>query len=141
MDFFDPAIGAHDVVDIANDEGGLEPDGLARGEPEPFAVGLFPEIVPFHPEFSAEWHGAGAGGGILGIVFGGQVLGLALGIVRDDELDGVEHGHGTVGDAVQMVAQGPLQQAEVDDVFPLGDADPVAKGADALWGEAAAAQA
>ena len=39
-----------------------------------------------------------------------------------------------------MVAQGPLQQAEVDDVLPLGDADPVAEGADALRGEAATAQ-
>ena len=76
---------------------------------------------------------------LLGIVLHRHGLHLALGIVGDDYLDRVHHGHHSGGDAVEIVAHGVLQQAHRVESLVFGIADGVDEVAYRLRCVAAAA--
>src|SRR5437867_5505728 len=84
---------------------------------------------------------ARAGGGILWIVDGVQLLDLAFGIIRDDQLQRAQDGHAALGACVEVLADAVLEQRQLDHVVGLGHADALAEVADALGRVAAAAQA
>ncbi len=67
-----------------------------------------------------------------------KVLDLAFRIVGDHHLERLEHAHGARGVGVQVLADGELQHADVDQAAGAVDADHVAEGADRRRGVAAA---
>jgi len=141
VDAGDAAVGVF-LDAVGGDEVGVaQAHLLADGHAEVFLGGFLHEVLALDPELAAEGHLAGAVFGALGVVDGGEHLGLPFGIVVYDDLDGVEDGHAALGIAVEVLAEGELEEAVVDDVVALGDADAVAEGADALGGVAAAAEA
>ena len=68
--------------------------------------------------------------GMDGVVLDLERLGLALRIVRDDELHRMQHGHDTLGIVVQVFTQAMLQKCVFDGVGRLGNADALAEVAD-----------
>ena len=78
---------------------------------------------------------------VLGIVDGVQFLDLAFGIIRDDDLDGPQHGQPAQGALVQVLADGVFQHGNVRDAVVFGDADVVGKVAQSFRRYAAPADA
>ena len=81
--------------------------------------GFFHKVLSLDPALAREGDGSCAVLGAVWIVFDLKLLGLALGIVGDDELYGVNNAHGALGCFVQIVAQTVLKKAVIDDRVDL----------------------
>ena len=82
-----------------------------------------------------------AGGRVLRVVGDLHLLGLALRVVLDDDLERGEHGEAAGRGAVEHVAHRVLEHADLDDAVRLGHADQRREVRDPLGGVAAPAQA
>jgi len=100
----------------------------------------FLEVFAFDPQFAAEGHDARAQFGVQRVVGDGAVLELAVGIVVDDQLDRLQHGHAALGVQLQLGAQHGLQLAHIHEVVSLGDAGLFHEVEDARRRVAAAAE-
>ena len=139
VDFGDGALGVLDQVGASEEAGAAEAHFVAGGEAVELLGGHLHEVVTVDPEFVGAAEFAGAGVGVFGVVGRvGDELGV-LGQVVDDQLDGVEDGHAAGSDAVEVVADAPLEEGEVGEGFVLGDAGALAEIADGGGGVAAAA--
>ena len=78
---------------------------------------------------------------VFGIVDGVQFLGLAFGIIRDDDFDRAQHGEPAQRAFVQVLADGVFEHGHVGDAVVFGDADVVGKGAQGFRRDAAPADA
>ena len=119
----------------------LEAHLLVGGETEELLGRVLHEVVALDPQLLAEGHGVLAGGGVLGVVGHVESLLLALGVVVDDQADGVDDGADAGGDAVEVVAHGMLEELDVVEGLVLGVADAADEVLDGVWGVAASAQA
>ena len=79
--------------------------------------------------------------GTVGVIFHGDHLGFALGIVGNGELHRLQHRHDPLGSLVQVFPQAEFQKCVGNGVGRLGHAHPLAEVADGLGGIAPAAQA
>ena len=66
---------------------------------------------------------------------------VAFGVVFDDQLEGVQDGHGAAGAVVEVVALEVLEHFDIGDAVGARDAGGGDEGADGFRGEAAAAKA
>ena len=82
----------------------------------------------------------GAFGGVLRVVVHFHHLGLTLGVVVKDELDGVLDDADACGGGVEVLAHGVLQKLDVVQGFVFGVTDAVDEVLDAGGGVTAAAQ-
>jgi len=120
--------------------GVAQTDGLPGAEAEILQGGCFGEVFAFNEQFGAKGDLPRSGGGIFGVVHAAHRRRQAVGIF-DDDPEGIQHGHGTGGGAVEFVADAMLQQGDVGEGIIFGDAHAFAKLADRGRGHAAAAQA
>ena len=91
----------------------LQAHFLAGSQTHEFLLSLFLEVVALNPNLAAEGNLMGSVGLVLGIVDRGEQLGLAFGIVRDDDLHGVEHSADADGAAVEVLAHGTFQEGNL----------------------------
>ena len=96
---------------------GREPEVLGR---------RIAEIVLLDVKHARERHLARAGRRVLGVVDRVELLDLALGVVVDHHLEGPEHGHAR-GATIEVLAQGVLEERDVDETCRLVDADALAE--------------
>ena len=111
----------------------------ARLEAEVLLGRLFHEVLLLDVERARERHEAMAA--MHRIVVREQPLLFILGVVRDDDLQRVQHGHDAVGVLVEVGADFMLEHGDVDDAVCLRDTDLPAEIADGSRRVAAAAQA
>jgi len=57
--------------------------------------------------------------GLVGVYLDLDGLGLTLGVVVDDDLEGPEHRHGSGGVGVQVISDAGLEQAVIDNAVSL----------------------
>ena len=119
--------------------GALQTHHRPGRQAEPFFGRHFHKIFPLDPEFLAEGYDAGAHA-FIRTVLGGQFFHLAVFIIINDQFHGIENGHHAAGGFIQVFAEAEFQQAQVDEVLPLGDADAVAEIADGGGGVSLAAE-
>ena len=86
---------------------------LAGGHAEEFLGCFLHEVLSLYPQRAAEGDGVRAVGLILGVVHGFHLLGLALGIVGDDEFHRIEHCRHAQRALVEVVPHGSLKQGVV----------------------------
>ena len=110
VDGGDVAVGVLVHVAALDDVAVLEAHFAADGEAVELLVGHFAEVGALNPEFLGEGHFAGAGFGILGVVDGIEHLHLIVREVVDDELHGVDDGHGAGCHLVEVFAGAELEQ-------------------------------
>ena len=122
-----------------DDVGVLEAYLPARLEAEVLLGRLFHEVLLLDVERARERHEAMAA--MHRIVVREQPLLFILGVVRDDDLQRVQHGHDAVGILVEVGAHFMLEHGDVDDAVCLRDTDLLAEIADGSRRVAAAAQA
>ncbi len=137
----------HDVARIvldhisAHDEVGTsQPYLLPRREPEELLRRIFAEVVLLYVEHASERHLSRAGTGILGVVDDVDLFNLAVGIVREHDLQRMQHRHHARRAPVQILADAVLELCDVDDVFLFRDANARAEVAERLGRVAATAQ-
>ena len=118
-------------------------DLATQGQALEFRRRHLKEVAVLDPQLLRE--GDLAGRRVVGVAVRvvGQVKILALvgGIVVDDQLDRLQHGHAALGVQLQLGAQHGLQLAHIHEVVSLGDAGLFHEGEDARRRVAAAAQA
>ena len=102
---------------------------------------LLAEVVALDPQLTREGHGAAAVGGIFGMPGHLELFHLVFGVVFDDHLHGVQHGHGARGVGVEVFADAEFQHRVIHHGVGAGDADAAAELAQGLRRHAAAAQA
>ena len=78
--------------------------------------------------------------GVEGVVFHGEILGSALGVVDDGELYRAQHGHYPLCVFIEVVPQAALQQRPVHGGIHLGHTDAAGEVPDSAGGVAPAAQ-
>ena len=114
----------------------------AEGQPLELRRRHLKEVALVDPHLAGEGHLAG--GGVarvpVGVVGQGEHLALVGGVVVNDELHRLQHGHAALGVQLQLGAEHRLQLAHVHQIFRLGDARTPHKLKDAGGGVAAAAQ-
>ena len=101
----------------------------------------FHKVIALNPELSAEGDLTLAQLGILQIVVGIQILDLVLGIIVDDQFDGIQNCQHTLAADLQIVADAVFQHGVIHRGVALGDTAQVDELADGLGREASAAQA
>ena len=113
---------------------------LAVGfEAEELLGGILHEIRPFDEEVSGE------GDAALGALRIGRIqravepFHLAFGPVGDGELDGVLHHHVAVGALIEVLTDTPLQELDIHELVPLGNANLVTEHLEGIGGIAATA--
>ena len=117
---------AADVIGV------LEADLLAGREAEEFLGRVLAEVVLLDIDLARKGQLARAGGGVLGVVLGVDLLHLPSRIVGDDDFQRPQHGHHPPGRSVQVFAQAVLEQGHVDHALALGHADSLGEVADGL---------
>ena len=137
----DPAVVVLDHLVAGDEVGRTQPHLAARREPEELARRVLHEVFALDPELAPELHLARARLRVLRVVGHVHLLDLPLGVVGDDDLERVEHPEAARRRAVEHVAHAVLEHADLDDAVGLGHAHEVDEIADALGGEAAAADA
>ena len=133
IDFFNLAGGfvlleAGTVDNVGTFETGL----LVGRHTEELLIGNFLEIGTFNPEFTAELDGVGAFLGALGVIDHLKFFDLSLGIVGNDEFDGVEYGRYTSSSLVEIGAHGTFEQLDVVERVKRGVSDLINELANAL---------
>ncbi len=107
-----PSAVFHDA--LGGDEVGVaQADFLAGREAVVLGRRNFAEVVLLDINLAREGHLARAGGGVFGIVGDLDEFFLALGVVVDDQLERMQHGHGARGAVVQVVALEVLEHFDV----------------------------
>ena len=86
---------------------------LARREAVVLGRRNFAEVVLLDVDLAREGHLARAGRGVFGIVGDLDEFLLTRGVVVDDQLERMQHGHGARGAAVQVVALEVLEHFDV----------------------------
>ena len=115
---------------------------LAPGrEAEELRGRLLHEVVAFDPELAREGDLPRPGRGVLRVVGDVHLLDLALGVVLDDHLEGIEDPEAPMGRPIEHGAHRVLQLADLDDRVRLRHADHGGEVADPFGREAAPAQA
>ena len=140
-DFGDVAGGVLLAAGAGHEVAPAEADLLAGREAEIFLLRDLHEIGALDEQRLGEGHFAGAGGGILRVVDGVELVDLAFGVVLDDEADRIQHRHEAGGGLVEVVADGVLEQGDVGEGIMLRDADRLAELAECGGRVAAAAHA
>ena len=140
-DFDDLAGGVLDATGAGDEVTPAETDFLSRGEAEILLLRDLHEVRPLDEQGLGERHLAAAGGRVLGVVLGRELLDLAFRVVLDDEADRIQHRHEAGGGLVEVVAHGVLEERDVGQRVMLGDADGLAELADGGRRIAATAQA
>ena len=74
---------------------------------------------------------------IFGVINRLEHLDLPFRIIRDNELDRVEHSHAPLGADIQILADVMLQQANIGGAVLFGDTGCLDKSADGFWRVAA----
>ncbi len=110
------------------------------GQAVELLVGVLAEVGTLDPQLFGEGNFTGARFGIFRIVHGVHFLHLVLGIVVDDELHRIQHGHGADGGLVEVLARTKLKQRDINNIVALGHANGFGKVADGSRRIAAAAQ-
>ncbi len=119
----------HDA--LALDDVRVAQADLATGrEPEEFARRLLHEVVLLDVELARERQPPRTCRGVFRIVHGLELFDPVVGVVLDDDLERVQHGHDARGAAIQVLADAVLEHRDVDDAVALRHADAVAKRAD-----------
>ena len=114
----------------------------AGGQAVVLARRVFHEVVALDVELAAEGHGPRAHlGRIVGEIGRGKLVDLVVGVVGDDHLQRVQHGHDPGGLGVEVVSNGVFQLVQADPGLALAHADDLAEIADGLGRDAPAAQA
>ena len=116
-----------------------QPHLAPRRQPEELLRRILAEIVALDVEHARERHGARAGRRILLIVDDVERLGLPLRVILDDDAQRSEDAHHARRRPVEVLADGMLEQRDVDGVLALGDADALAEHPDRLGRVAAPA--
>ena len=137
----DLAGGVLDHLGAGDEIGVTKADLAAWSQAEELLRRIFHEVVALDEDFAAERDAPGAERGVVGMVGHLHLLGLAVRVIGQHELQRAHHRHRARRAAVQVLAHAVLEQADVDDVFLLGDADARAEVADRFRRVAAAAQA
>ena len=119
----------HDLP--APDEVGVpEADLPPRREPEELPGRVFLEVGPLDVQLARERHLARSGAGVLRIVDRLELLGPVRGVVLDDHLQRTQHRQHPRSGPVEFLPDGVFELRRLHDAVRLGDADPVAEGAD-----------
>ena len=113
----------------------------AGGKAEVFRRRHLHEVLAIDVELAREGDEARACLGVLGMVHRLHLLDKVRGVVRQDDLDGIEHSHVTRGGAVQHVAHGRFKEREVVGAFEFRDPDGLAEIADRFGRVTAASDA
>ena len=140
-DFGDVASGVLLAAGTGHEVTPAEADLLAGREAEIFLLRDLHEVGALDEQRLGEGHLAGAGGGVLGVIDGVELVDLAFGVVLDDEADRVQHRHEAGGGLVEVVADGVLEQGDVGEGVMLRNANRLAELADRSRRVAAAAHA
>ena len=104
----------HDA-DALDEVGVAEPHLAARGEAEEVLRRVLAEVVLLDVEHLRERHLPRPGRRVLRVVDRVHLLGLALGVVLDDDLERPQHAHHARGLLVQVFAQGVFEPRHVDE--------------------------
>lgn len=129
-----------DHVDASDEVAVAQTDLPSGGETAELPRRVLLKVVPLDIQLSRKGHLARPHRGVLGVVDGGQLVDLALRIVVDDDLQGVEDGHRARSAPVQVLPNGVLKHGDVDGLVSLGDADGHAERSQGLRSVAAPAQ-
>src|SRR5690606_13141251 len=113
---------------------------LPRREAEELLRRILHEVVVLDIDLATEAYGTGAGRRVFRVVDGLQFLRLPLQVVLDDDLQRPQDRHPPKRRAVQRLANGKLEHAEVDLAVGAGDPDTGYEIADSLRRHAAAAE-
>ena len=140
MDLGDVALGVFLVADALYDIGILQAHLAVGFQTEVLLGRILHKVGALDIHLTGERNAAERAVGLLGIERRVEPFHFALFPVVNHQLNRVNHGHVAVRAAVQVVADAPFEQREVDDVVALGHAHLLRKGADALRRIAAAAQ-
>ena len=104
-----------------------QPDLAAGRQAEELLGRVLHEVVALDPELAGERHLARPGRLVLRVVGDLHLLDLALGVVLDDDLEGVEHAEAAKRRAVEHVAHRVLEHLDLDHAVGARDADLGAK--------------
>ena len=112
VQFGDVAVGIfhHAVLVTPDDICALEANFLAGCQTEKFLWRILHEIIALDEDFTGEWHAVGACFRILGVVLHFHSLGLPHGVIVDNHLHGIDHGHGAGGYGVEILADGVFEK-------------------------------
>ena len=127
-------LAAGQVVGVA------QADLAARRQAEELLRRVLHEVAALDKELAAERDLAGAGALVLGIVDRLEQFRLALRVVLDHHLQGIEHRHPPLGGLVQVLAHAMLEQRHLDGRVAFGDADAAGEIADRCGRHPAPAQ-
>ena len=136
-EFDDLAGGILDHVRAGDEIGVAKPHLPAGRQPEELPGRILHEISALDEDFPAEGHGAGAGLRVFRVVDRLQDFPLALRVVLDNHLEGIEHAHPPRRTLVELVADAMFEHGHVNQVVRLGHADAPDEVPDRLRGDAA----
>lgn len=146
--FGDDSVGVLGAAGAFDDVAALQPHLVAGEEALVALGGHFFKVFAFDPDFLADGEVAhGALNPLWWVGQGGQAAGLQVACahhlvpVGQHQLDGVEHGHATVGFELQVFAQAAFQGAVVDPAVGFGHANAFGKHLQRFGRVATAAQA
>ena len=127
---------------LAGDEVGRAQADLAAGrEPEELLRRVLHEVFALDEELPRKRDLPRTGRRILGVVDRVELLDLALGVVREHDLERSEHRHPPRRRAVQQVAHAMLEHLVLDDALAAAHPDQVGELAQGRGGKAPAADA
>ena len=140
VDFLYAAVGVLGAAGAGDEICTLETDFVAGIEALILGCGLFQEVLGLDIKLAGESDLADTVLLAERVIFHGESFALSLGVVGDNQLDGIENCHNALCIGVQIVSQAAFKQCPVHGGVHLGNADTLAEIADGARSIAAAAQ-
>ncbi len=110
-----------------NDVCTFQANHLAGRETEIFLGGNLHEVLFLNQNLTTKRNFARSAIGVLRVVLTFQHFNLSFRVIRDHHFDRIKHYHPALRDFVQVFTHTKFQQANINQVFTLGNANAVAK--------------